>query len=126
MRCSPMACSTPLGPPRAVAEGQDRRRRSPLYETEPETQVELGAVNLTNGNFYSFQLPEVVGAHASSCFPEILLASAAIPLAFPPRFMDGEPYADGGIRYLLYADRFARNVMAESRSAGGLSRSTSA
>ena len=91
-------------------------QETPLYETDPETQVEVGAVNLTNGNFYSFQLPEVVKAHASSCFPEILLASAAIPLAFPPRFMDGEPYADGGIRYLLYADRFARNVMAEARS----------
>jgi hypothetical protein len=89
---------------------------TPLFETDPDTQVEVGAVNLTNGNFYSFQLPEVVKAHASNCFSEILLASSAIPLAFPPRFMDGEPYADGGIRYLLYADRFARNVMAESRS----------
>jgi len=89
---------------------------TPLFETDPDTQVEVGAVNLTNGNFYSFQLPEVVKAHASSCFSEILLASAAIPLAFPPRFMDGEPYADGGIRYLLYADRFARDVMAESLS----------
>ena len=89
---------------------------TPLYVTDPQTQVEVGAVNLANGNFYSFQLPEVVKAHASQCFSEILLASATIPLAFPPRFMDGEPYADGGIRYLLYADRFARNVMAESRT----------
>jgi hypothetical protein len=89
---------------------------TPLYATDPETQVEVGAVNLTNGKFYSFQMRDVVRAGASQCFSEILLASSAIPLAFPPRFMDGEPYADGGVRYLLYADRFARNVLAESRS----------
>ena len=68
-------------------------QETPLYETDPETQVEVGAVNLTNGNFYSFQLPEVVKAHASkSCFPEDPAGLRGDPAGLPARrFMDGEP-----------------------------------
>jgi hypothetical protein len=80
--------------------------------------VEIGATNLANGAFYSFRLPQVARADDQPCFAQILLASAAEPLALPPRFMDGEPYADGGLRYQVYADRLLGDLMAE-REAGG-------
>ncbi len=89
---------------------------APLFATDQTTQVEVGAVNLANGQFYSFQMPEVVRAGALPCFSEILLASAAIPLAFPPRYMDGAPYVDGGIRYLTYADRLTADLAAEKKA----------
>jgi len=96
---------------------QDRiARTEPFLKTDETTQVEVGSVNLTNGAFYSFQLPEVARADDQPCFAQILLGSAAAPVAFPPRFIDGEPYADGGVRYLVYADRFFSDLLAERQA----------
>jgi predicted acylesterase/phospholipase RssA len=80
-------------------------------------QVDVGAVNLTDGKFYSFSLPKIVeqdDPNALDCFTEVILSSAAIPLSFPPRFMDGQPYVDGGVRFLVYIDKFFSDVKAES------------
>jgi predicted acylesterase/phospholipase RssA len=85
------------------------------------TTVDVGAVNLTDGKFYSFHLPDIVAADAglrSQCLPEILLGSAAIPLGFPPRYMDGDAYMDGGIRYLAFVERFFTGARSLARDEG--------
>jgi hypothetical protein len=113
--------SNGLDDPRGRLDAQVSARIAgaiPLLRTDDATQVEVGATNLANGAFYSFQLPKVVKADDQPCLAQILLASAAEPLALPPRFMDGEPYADGGLRYQVYADRLLGDLMAE-REAGG-------
>jgi predicted acylesterase/phospholipase RssA len=81
-------------------------------------QVDVGAVNLTDGKFYSYSLPDIAArgdANALNCFSEVILSSAAIPLSFPPRFMDGSPYVDGGVRFLVYIDKFFNDVRAEAQ-----------
>jgi predicted acylesterase/phospholipase RssA len=70
-------------------------------------RIEVGAVNVRNGNLYSFDLKAMAKSGdpgALDCYSEAVLASSAIPLAFPPRYIDGYPYFDGSVRYLAYFD----------------------
>jgi predicted acylesterase/phospholipase RssA len=82
-------------------------------QSGPAIDAEAGAANVLDGKFYSFHLGDMIASTNPSadpalrtrmerCTTEVLLASAAIPLGFPPRFIDGEPYVDGGVRYLAY------------------------
>jgi hypothetical protein len=85
---------------------------APLLRSDTSSdKAEVGAVNLTNGRFYSFDLKGLVnapGPEGLACYSEGILASSAIPLAFPPRFIDGYPYYDGGVRFLAYFDDMIR------------------
>jgi predicted acylesterase/phospholipase RssA len=75
-------------------------------DTAPD-QIEVGAVNVRDSNLYSFDLKAMARAddpRALDCYSSAVLASSAIPLAFPPRYIDGYPYFDGGVRYLAYFD----------------------
>lgn len=68
-------------------------------------KVLVGVVNLTNGRFYIADLLEIARsnqANAKDCYREIVLASAAVPVEFPPRFIDGHGYVDGGVRFGLF------------------------
>jgi hypothetical protein len=40
---------------------------------------------------------------SKACVAESLLASAAVPLAFPPRFIDRNMYVDGNVRHGVFA-----------------------
>lgn len=76
-------------------------------------QLFVGAVNLQDGGFRVFNLKKVAQdavaaadrnqpadrAKLEACYTEMLLASAAVPYLFPPRFMDGQAYVDGGARF---------------------------
>ncbi|MEP6968613.1 MAG: patatin-like phospholipase family protein [Pseudomonadota bacterium] len=84
-------------------------------------RVDIGAVNVRNGKFYRFDLKAMVGSpdpEALDCYAEAVLASAAIPLAFPPRFIDGEPYYDGGIRFATYYGDVLPRLAAMAARAG--------
>ncbi len=101
--------------PKGLLESRVRdavRAYAPLLRTDTTTdRVEVGAVNATNGRFYSFDLKglaDAPGPEGLACYSEAILASAAIPLAFPPRFIDGYPYYDGGVRFLAYFDDMLR------------------
>jgi hypothetical protein len=86
-------------------------------DTNSGDRVEAGAVNVVNGRFYSFDLKGMVdaaGPDGLACYSEAILASAAIPLAFPPRYIDGDPYYDGGVRYLAYFDDMLRALRRRS------------
>lgn len=70
--------------------------------------VLVGLVNLDNGRFYIADLVEIArsdAANAVECYREVLLASSAVPLQFPPRYIDGSPYVDGGVRFGTFLGR---------------------
>jgi len=81
---------------RAVAEG-----------AEEDRIVLVGATNLDQGRMRVWNLcTEARGALGSKSVDRIqsmLLASAAIPAAFPPVEIDGDMYVDGGASEQLYA-----------------------
>lgn len=80
----------------------------------------IGVVNLTDGRFYVADLVDVARSDApnkADCYREILLASAAVPLQFPPRFIDGHPYVDGGVRFGTFLGReFTAGAQRSSRA----------
>lgn len=79
-------------------------------------QLLLGAVNLDTGRFEVFDLTarDIVGPApvdaARSCISQAVLASAAIPVGFPPRAVGGALYADGGTRKHVFLPALARAV----------------
>lgn len=54
-------------------------------------RVSVGAVNVLSGNLVYFDSNKI------ELTPEHIMASGALPPAFPPVMIDGEPYWDGGI-----------------------------
>lgn len=94
----------------------------PLMRALPEGRAVLvGLVNLDNGRFYVADLVEIARsdrADAADCYREMLLASSAVPLQFPPRFIGGSPYVDGGVRFGTFLGRdFA--ALAQRPGVGG-------
>ncbi len=69
-----------------------------------ERTLLVGAVNLRTGFFEAFDLTSQAKAtrNRAPCFREALLASAAIPIAFPPRRVNGALYVDGAARQGLF------------------------
>lgn len=65
-----------------------------------------GAVNFDSGKFTEFDLTQLaVGmppANARAAIVDRLMAAAAIPGFFPPRFIHGCMYMDGGVRQNLF------------------------
>jgi len=71
----------------------------------------VGAVNLQSGFFEAFDLTSMAASGApqtAKCLSEGLLASAAIPIAFPPRRIGSALYADGAARQGLFLRSLAR------------------
>ncbi|MBU3078088.1 patatin-like phospholipase family protein [Sphingomonas quercus] len=83
-------------------------------------KVLIGATNLTNGKFYVADMREVArnGAAADACYTEWLLASAAVPASFPPRFIDGHGYVDGGVRFGAFLGNDVQRVVRRTRAPG--------
>lgn len=92
----------------AVSESIDAVGRN-----EGPRQIYVGAVNLEDGGFKIFNLKKLASdavkarldnhtadrERLEGCYSEMLLASAAVPYLFPPRFIDGGAYVDGGARF---------------------------
>jgi len=80
----------------------------------------IGAANLTNGKFYVADMHDVAknGAAADPCYTEWLLASAAVPAAFPPRFIDGHGYVDGGVMFGAFLGNNVQRVVQRTTMAG--------
>lgn len=58
-----------------------------------KVRLSLGAVNIRTGNFTYFDSHDT----GRTLGPEHVMASAALPPAFPAVMIDGEPYWDGGL-----------------------------
>lgn len=66
----------------------------------------LGVVDLDSGRFLRIDMVKLARSlpkpRRDACYRGIVSASAAIPIAFPPRFIDGRMLTDGGARRHLF------------------------
>jgi len=56
-----------------------------------EKELSIGVVNLTDGEYHKIR-------KNSPNFKSLLVASASIPIVFPPVYIDKDCYVDGGVR----------------------------
>ena len=82
-----------------LVDDMARRVMGKLAAMPEGRAVLVGLVNLTNGKFYMADLVEIAKADRPDCFREAILGSSAVPVQFPPRFIDDHPYVDGGVRF---------------------------
>lgn len=66
----------------------------------------VGAVDLDSGVFRAFDLTEIAarGPAARKEYIDALMASTAIPVAFPPVEIEGRTYVDGGVRRNVFLE----------------------
>ena len=79
----------------------------------------VGAADVDRGVFRAFDLTEIAsrsGEGARREYVDALMASTAIPVAFPPVVIDGRTYVDGGVRRNVFlelvVDELGRRVPA--------------
>jgi len=86
----------------SVAEGGDLGRK--LF---------VGATDVDTGQAVAFDMTELAKryrnrpddqAHLKSCYIEALVASAIVPIAAKPVFIDNNMYVDGGVRFSVFAE----------------------
>ena len=91
-----------------------------LRALPPDRRTYVGMVNLENGAFYVADLVAVAKSNVSNakeCYVEFVLASAAVPGSFAPRFIDGDKYVDGGVRFGTFLGQTGRNLARAMRAA---------
>jgi predicted acylesterase/phospholipase RssA len=66
----------------------------------------VGAADLGTGVFRAFDLTSIAarGAGARKDYVDALMASTAIPVAFPPVEIEGRTYVDGGVRRNIFLE----------------------
>ena len=83
---------------RRVAEAVNQNRK-----------LMVGVVDAREGDFYAFDLTALAASDMNEqikrqCYIEALMASAAVPVIFPPIYLDGHQYYDGGVRASVFLD----------------------
>ncbi len=78
-------------------------------------QLVVGLVNLRTGRLHLADMRETLKAGRQDCYKEFLLGSSAVPGTFPPRFIDGDMYVDGGVRLGLFLPLFWESLTYEAR-----------
>lgn len=72
----------------------------------------VGIVDAREGGFYAFDLTALAASDMDEevkrqCYIEALMASAAVPVIFPPVYLDGRQYYDGGVRASVFLESTA-------------------
>ena len=66
----------------------------------------IGLVNLDSGKFYQVDMVKLAAHNPKEtrdlCYRAVIGASSAIPIAFSPKFIDGNMWVDGGARSYLF------------------------
>ncbi len=84
----------------------------------------VGATNIDTTEFEVFDLGALAahgadnGIDVQDCVVEVLLASAAIPVAMPPRHINNALYADGGLRDQVFFREIERVRLAAEEDLG--------
>lgn len=89
--------------------------------TAGNRKLYVGVVNLHDSKFWVFDMKEIAAAGREDCYAEVVLASAAVPGTFAPRFLDGIPFVDGGARFGVFvreADLAVQTYLEEAGRAG--------
>lgn len=85
-----------------------------VYSEDTRQRAYVGLVNVDRNEFFVADLKGIgrsatiapTGASQDAvkraCLSEIILGSAAIPVGFPPRFIDKHMFVDGGARHALF------------------------
>ena len=76
------------------------------------TKVFVGTVNLDTGLFDIIDLGLMADTerNAEKCIEEAILATSAIPLVFPPRHVNGDLFADAGLRDHLFLNAVREGI----------------
>jgi hypothetical protein len=83
----------------------------------------VGVVDARDGEFYAFDLTALAASDMDEqikrqCYVEVLMASSAVPVIFPPIYLDGFQYYDGGVRASVFFDATVNALrLAAERSA---------
>jgi predicted patatin/cPLA2 family phospholipase len=76
----------------------------------PDIFAFVGMVNMDDGGYYVVDVDQIARDAVPEdglveCYREVILASSAEPVGFPPRFINGSMYVDGGLRYGMFWDQ---------------------
>ena len=90
---------------------------------EDGAELLISAVNIDNAENRIFNIGEIANAAAPAearrdCIVEAIMASGAIPGLFPPRNIDGNLYADGGLRDHVFFQALESERAAAARRTG--------
>lgn len=90
---------------------------------EDGAELLISAVNLDTAENRVFNIGEIANAAAPAqarrdCIVEAMMASGAIPGLFPPRNIDGNLYADGGLRDHVFFQSLESERAAAARRTG--------
>ena len=90
---------------------------------EDGAQLMISAVNIDTATNRIFNIGEIANAVAPvaakrGCIVEAMMASGAIPGLFPPRNIDGNLYADGGLRDHVFFQALESERAAAARRTG--------
>ncbi|MEO0931819.1 MAG: patatin-like phospholipase family protein [Pseudomonadota bacterium] len=78
-------------------------------------ELYISAASLDTTASRVFRISDIAASDAEmqakrDCIREAMLASAAVPIIFPPRHIDGELYADGGLREHVFLEGIVEAV----------------
>ena len=95
----------------------DRAVAELAQAAEARRSVWIGATNYDTGRFTRFNLTDIARRlpprEAHDAIVQRVMAAAAIPFFFPPRFIDGCMYMDGGVRENLFLSDVGDEIDAE-------------
>lgn len=102
---------------RRVAEGP-RVIDEVAARADAGKKLYVGAADLDSGEFVAFDLsgyvkgksPQEIGAAMIDCYADAIVASASVPLAALPVFIDGRLYVDGGARNGMFGWQLAKQL----------------
>ena len=79
----------------------------------------VGVVDAKDGLFYTFNLTALAASDLDEsikleCYVEALIASSAVPVIFPPVYIDDHQYYDGGVRASVFMESTANTLALSS------------
>ncbi|WP_425081260.1 patatin-like phospholipase family protein [Ruegeria arenilitoris] len=99
-------------------------RADPGQSGQEVNSVVVGAVNLKTGRFDIMDIGQYLAttpddfATKEDCVSEAVLASSAIPVLFPPRKINGDLYADAGVRQHVFLEGLAQGQQTATQRTG--------
>ena len=100
-----------LAPARARIENYitPERIRRVAEAANQNRKLMVGVVDAREGDFYAFDLTALAASDMNEqikrqCYIDALMVSAAVPVIFPPIYLDGHQYYDGGVRASVFLD----------------------
>ncbi len=69
----------------------------------PRRLLCVGSVNMDTGKFVAWDLTQIAADGDYDKYRSAVLASASMPIVFPPEYINGFPHVDGGVREQVFA-----------------------